>query len=77
MRVYFIVYLLTLLLCFIPVHNKKGYLWKLFIVLIPLFLFGALREQFNDQSQYEFCFNEVQELSSSRQSSCLCTEQPT
>ena len=65
MRVYFIVYLLTLLLSYlIPVHNQKDYLRKLIIVFIPLFLFGALREGFSDLDTYEGIYNEIHSLSS-------------
>ena len=63
MLVYLFVYLLTLLLCnVIPVHNQKDYLWKLIIVFIPLFLFGALREEFSDQYTYEGIFEDIHAL---------------
>ena len=65
MLVYFIVYLLTILLCYVvSANDRKKYLLKLIIVFIPLFLFGALREQFNDQLAYENGFYEIHELPS-------------
>lgn len=65
MRVYFIVYILTLFLNYlIPVHNRSDYLRKLIIVFVPLFLFGAFREHFSDQDTYEGYFEEGQLLSS-------------
>lgn len=65
MLVYLFVYLLTLFLCYIiPAHSQRAYLKKLIIVFIPLFLFGALREQFSDQNTYEGIYNEIHGLSS-------------
>lgn len=65
MKVYFFVYLLTLFLCYvIPANSQRGYLIKLIVVFIPLFLFGALREGFSDQNTYEGIYYEIQTLSS-------------
>lgn len=65
MLVYLFVYLLTLVLCYvIPAKDNNGYLKKLIIVFIPLFLFGALRERFSDQLTYEGIYNEIHYMSS-------------
>lgn len=60
MIVYFIVFIVTLLLSyFLPARNDKEFKWKLVIMFIPLFLFGALRVNMgNDYPVYEFYFEE-------------------
>ena len=60
MIVYFIVFIVTFLLSyFLPARNDKEYKWKLVIMFIPLFLFGALRvDMGNDYHVYASYFEE-------------------
>lgn len=55
MTVYYTVFVITLILAkLLPDRNRKEYLWKVIITLLPLFLFGALRVDFGlDYATYE------------------------
>ena len=61
MSVYYAVFILTVLLCIlVPAKTDKEYKRKLVIVLLPLFLFGALRVDFGmDYSAYEDMFHSL------------------
>ncbi len=57
MLVYFVVFLITLVLQhIIPSYNASSYKRRIFISLIPLFLFGALRVGEGDYRTYEESF---------------------
>lgn len=54
MKVYLIVFIITMLLQIIPAKSSKQQIIKLVITFIPLFLFGALRVDFGyDYESYE------------------------
>lgn len=59
MKVYFLVFFITLVLSIIlPAKTDNQWHWKLFITFLPLFLFAALRVDFgNDYSAYELFYN--------------------
>lgn len=58
MRAYLAVFIVTLIIQFIPIHNEKGYRWRVFFTFIPLFLYGALRIDFGlDYYAYEDIYN--------------------
>lgn len=65
MKVYFIVFFLTLVLSIVlPSRTDKEWHWKLFVTFLPLFLFAALRVNFgNDYDNYEMFFNEFHQNS--------------
>lgn len=46
MKVYFYVFLVTLLIQLFPVKSQKGYCIRSLVTFLPLFLFGALRVDF-------------------------------
>lgn len=57
MRVYLIVFVLTLLCQFIPAKNEKGYKTRLFLTFLPLFIYGAIRVNYGlDYEEYERMF---------------------
>lgn len=57
MFVYFVVFFITLVLQYIiPSYNTSSYKRRIFISLIPLFLFGALRVGEGDYWKYEEAF---------------------
>ena len=60
MIVYIVVFIVTFLLSyFLPAKTEKEYKRKLFIMFIPLFLFGALRvDMGNDYQSYVDYFDE-------------------
>ena len=60
MKVYFLVFFLTLLLSVVlPSKTDKQWRWKLFFTFLPLFVFAALRVDFgNDYENYELYFEE-------------------
>ena len=54
MKVYFLVFIVTLLIQFIPVNSDRQYLRRVILTFIPIFLFGALRVDFGlDYLAYE------------------------
>ena len=54
MRIYYLVFIVTLLIQFIPVKSDKSYLQRVILTFIPMFLFGALRIDFGyDYANYE------------------------
>lgn len=54
MKIYFLVFIITLFIQFVPVKSDKQYLRRIIITFIPLFLFGALRVNFGlDYPTYE------------------------
>ena len=60
MRVYLIVFVLTLLCQFIPVRDSKEYKIRLFFTFLPLFVYGAIRVNYGlDYESYETIFNEA------------------
>lgn len=60
MKVYFLVFVLTLLAQFIHVRNSKQYWWRTVCSFIPLFLFLALREDYGvDEDGYHAFFDGV------------------
>lgn len=61
MKVYFVVFFLTLFLSYtLPAKTDKQWRWKLFFTFFPLFVFGALRVDFgNDYESYEMFFDEA------------------
>lgn len=61
MTAYYIVFVLTLILCkAVPANTDRDYWRKLLIVFTPLFLFGALRVDFGiDYSVYETEYYQV------------------
>lgn len=64
MRVYLIVFIVTLLIQFIPVENDKQYLRRVILTFIPMFLFGALRVDFGlDYPTYEAEFLDAHKYS--------------
>lgn len=60
MNIYFLVLVITILLSyFLPSNNNKELKWKLVIMFIPLFLFGAFRVNMgNDYQVYADYFDE-------------------
>lgn len=64
MKVYFFVFLLTLLAQFVPVKTEKQYWWRTVVSFIPLFLFMALRKDYGvDDDGYHTFYNGVQQAS--------------
>lgn len=64
MKIYFLVFLLTLLAQFIPVKDSKQYWWRTVCSFIPLFLFMALRRDYGvDESGYHYFFDCVHKVS--------------
>lgn len=60
MTTYWSIALLTILINLFPAKTQKHYSVRLFVSLIPLFLFGALRVDFGlDYESYEDFFNSV------------------
>lgn len=59
MDIYIIVVIVTLLIQLIPVRNNKQYIYKLIFSFLPLFLFGALRKDFNDYLVYKTAFENL------------------
>lgn len=56
MLAYFLVYLITLLSSLLfPKLNQNNYIWKLVIVFLPLFIFGAIRVDFG-RDEYDIMF---------------------
>ena len=54
MNIYFLVFVVTLLIQFVPVKGNNGYLKRVIITFIPMFLYGALRVDFGfDYPSYE------------------------
>lgn len=52
--------ILTVLINMLPVKNEKQYSLRLFISLIPLFLYGAFRFDYGlDYNTYEVYFDRV------------------
>lgn len=59
MRVYLIVFVLTLLCQFIPAKDEKGYKIRLLFTFLPLFIYGAIRVNYGlDYETYEKIFYE-------------------
>ena len=58
MKAYWIVFAIMFILQFIKVKTQKGYLWRLLISFVPLFIFAAFRENFgNDYENYQNSFD--------------------
>lgn len=58
MKAYWIVFAIMFLLQFIKVKTQKGYLWRLIISFIPLFVFAAFRVDFGyDYENYQDTFD--------------------
>ena len=61
MRVYFGVFLLTILCQFVSIKSDKQYWWRTIVSFIPLFLFMALRKDYGvDDAAYHWFFDGVQ-----------------
>lgn len=64
MKVYILVFLLTFLLSYyLPAKSDRALKWKLVLIFIPLFIFGALRVDLgNDYQSYVDYFDEFHSL---------------
>ena len=64
MTAYWVVFAIMFLLQFIKVETSKGYLWRLVISFIPLFIFAAFRVNFGlDYEAYSEIFESVKSYS--------------
>ena len=53
MQFYLLLFVITLLIQFIPAKTNKKYLFRSIATFVPLFLYGALRYDCNDMNEYE------------------------
>lgn len=72
MDVYYLVILVTFVLCYlikVPIYDRKGYTIKVILVFVPILIYGALRVDFGfDYTEYERLYylfhNNAQNISS-------------